>query len=201
MADERRGELLEIGRAVLHHEGAAVAAVGDALGDDFVAAAEVLLACQGRVVCLGVGKSGIIARKAAASLASLGTPALFVHAAEAVHGDLGMICRGDVVIALSHSGATAEVVAVLPSLRALEVPIVAVTDRLGSPLAEAAQVVLCPGVSEEADHLRLAPTSSTTAALALVDALAVTVARARGFDREDFARTHPGGSLGRALRG
>ena len=194
-----RRSMIEAGKEVAAREAVVAAEVAGLIGDDFGRAAELLLACRGRVVCAGLGKSGIIARKLAASLSSLGTPALFVHAAEALHGDLGMVAPGDVAVLLSHSGATPEVCALLEPLRELGTPIVALTDHLDSPLGRGADVVLCPGVTEEADHLGLAPTASTTAALVMTDALAVAVARERGFTAEHFARTHPGGSLGRDL--
>jgi arabinose-5-phosphate isomerase len=191
--------ILGTARSVVQREAAVVSRLVDHLDSDFLAAAHLLLDCTGRVVCCGVGKSGIVARKLAASLASLGTPAFFLHAAEAMHGDLGMVTSDDVVVLFSHSGTTAEVVAVLRPLQRLGVPIIGVTDRPESTLAQSATLTLCPGANEEADHLGLAPTASTTAALVLSDALAVSVAAARGFSREDFARTHPGGALGERL--
>jgi len=191
--------VISAGRSVVLHEGRAVAQLTERLGDEFGAAGEIILAARGRVACIGLGKSGIIARKFTATLASLGTPALFIHATEALHGDLGMITRDDVVIVLSHSGSTPEILAILSPLAELSVPIIAITDHADSPLARAADCVLCPNVMEEADHLGLAPTTSTTAALVLTDALAVAVARVRGFTRADFLRTHPGG-LGRKFR-
>lgn len=199
--DPLRRSLIEAGRVVAAREAEVAAGVAERIDDSFGRAAELLLACRGRVVCVGLGKSGIIARKLAASLSSLGTPAVFVHAAEALHGDLGMVAPGDLAVLFSHSGASPEVCALLEPLRELGTPIVALTDHLDSPLARGADVVLCPGVTEEADHLGLAPTASTTAALVMTDALAVAVARERGFTREHFARTHPGGSLGQALSG
>lgn len=186
-------------RDVVQREADVVKQLSERVDDGFVRAAELVLGCSGRVVCCGVGKSGIIARKLAASLSSLGTPALFLHAAEAMHGDLGVVTRDDVAVLFSHSGTTAEIVAVLEPLSALGIAIVAVTDHPESALATGADVVVCPGAVEEADHLGLAPTASTTAALVLCDALAVSVAVVRGFDRDDFARTHPGGALGRRL--
>ena len=194
-----RAALLDAARRVVQREAAAVAALEQQLDEGFVVACELVLSCRGRVVCAGVGKSGIVARKLAASFASLGTPALFVHAAEALHGDLGMITGSDVVVLFSHSGTTPEVLAMLPSLARMAVPVIAVTDDRASPLAAAAAVTVDPGCREEADHLGLAPTASTTAALVLADALAVAVAQVSGFTAEDFARTHPGGALGTAL--
>lgn len=192
--------MMRAGRAVILNESHAVAELGDNLGEEFGIAGEMILAARGRIACIGVGKSGIIAHKFAATLSSLGTPAFFIHATDAVHGDLGMITRDDIVIVLSHSGSTPEIVALLGPLADLCVPIVAITDHTDSPLARAAACVLCPNVTEEADHLGLAPTSSTTATLVLADALAVAVAQVRGFSLDDFARTHPGGNLGREAR-
>lgn len=191
--------ILDTARSVVEREARVVTRLGERLDAEFVAAADLLLRCTGRVVCCGVGKSGIIARKLAASLASLGTPAFFLHAAEAMHGDLGMVTRDDAVVLFSHSGTTQEIVRLLDPLSQLGVPVIGVTDRPDSTLGRAATVTLCPGADQEADHLGLAPTASTTAALVLSDALAVAVAVARGFGRDDFARTHPGGALGEQL--
>jgi arabinose-5-phosphate isomerase len=165
----------------------------------FNQACELILSCAGRVVVMGMGKSGHIARKIAATMASTGTPALFVHPAEAAHGDLGMITRQDVVLALSNSGESDEVLAILPSLKRLAIPIVSMTGNPQSTLAQQSQVHLDAAVSEEACPLNLAPTASTTVALALGDALAVALLEARGFQADDFALSHPGGSLGRKL--
>lgn len=186
-------------RRVLLEEAQAVAALEQRLDESFASACRLMLGCTGRVVVIGMGKSGHVARKIAATLASTGTPAFFVHPAEAVHGDLGMITRQDVVLALSHSGESDEVLALLPSLKRLAVPIVAMTGSPRSSLGEAAVVVLDAAVGQEACPLNLAPTSSTTAAMALGDALAVALLEARGFRPEDFALSHPGGSLGRRL--
>lgn len=199
MGHEPDPRILETAHAVVEREARVVAALSERLDDAFVEAAELLLHCKGRVVCCGIGKSGLIARKLAASLSSLGTPAFFLHAAEAMHGDLGMVTRDDVVVAFSHSGTTQEIVAVMTPLLELGVPVIGVTDGRDSTLAQMATCIMCPGADEEADHLGLAPTASTTAALVLSDALAVAVAAARGFGHEDFARTHPGGALGRRL--
>ncbi|MDR1529614.1 MAG: KpsF/GutQ family sugar-phosphate isomerase [Burkholderiales bacterium] len=158
-----------------------------------------VLACRGRVVVTGIGKSGHVARKIAATLASTGTPAFFVHPSEASHGDLGMIQAHDVVIALSYSGETDELIALVPHLKREGVPLIVITGNLYSTLAEAADIALDAAVASEACPLGLAPTTSTTAALALGDALAVVLLDARGFSAEDFARSHPGGSLGRRL--
>lgn len=170
-----------------------------AAGDALVKAVSIMLACQGRVVVMGMGKSGHIGRKIAATLASTGTPAMFVHPAEAHHGDLGMVTPGDVVLALSNSGESEELTGLLPVLKRQGVPLVAITGRADSSLARHADVVLDSAVSQEACPLNLAPTASTTAQLALGDALAVVLLDARGFKAEDFARSHPGGSLGRRL--
>ena len=174
-------------------------ALGARAGDEFVQAVALMLACQGRVVVMGMGKSGHIGRKIAATLASTGTPALFVHPAEASHGDLGMIQPADLVLAISNSGESEELVAILPVLSRLGVALVAITGGLQSTLAKQAHVVLDSSVAREACPLNLAPTASTTAQLALGDALAVVLLDARGFKEEDFARSHPGGALGRKL--
>jgi arabinose-5-phosphate isomerase len=165
----------------------------------FASAVECLLSCGGRVVVTGMGKSGLVARKIAATLSSTGTPALFLHPAEAVHGDLGMIVRGDVVIALSLSGETEEIIELLATMKRLAVKLVAMTGELRSTLAQAADVALDCSVAKEACSLGLAPTASTTTMLALGDALALTLAEKRGFKEEDFADLHPGGKLGKRL--
>ncbi|QLG87032.1 KpsF/GutQ family sugar-phosphate isomerase [Chitinibacter bivalviorum] len=187
-------------RRVLAMEAAAIEAIGARLDDGlFEQACQLVLACQGRVVVMGMGKSGHIARKIAATMASTGTPAIFVHPGEAAHGDLGMITRQDMVLILSNSGESDEVLAILPSLKRLAVPIISMTGAPQSTLAQEANVHLDAGVAEEACPLNLAPTASTTAALALGDALAVALLEARGFQADDFALSHPGGSLGRRL--
>jgi arabinose-5-phosphate isomerase len=168
-------------------------------GEGFARAVRAMLECRGRVVVMGMGKSGHVGRKIAATLASTGTPALFVHPAEASHGDLGMVMAGDVVIAISHSGESDELAAILPALRRIGVALVAITGQPGSMLARHADFVLSSAVEEEACPLNLAPTASTAAQMALGDALAVALLDARGFREEDFARSHPGGSLGRKL--
>ncbi|XKH61227.1 KpsF/GutQ family sugar-phosphate isomerase [Halomonas sediminis] len=180
-------------------EQAAIGALIGKLGTGFDQACQLILACTGRVVVTGMGKSGHIAGKIAATLASTGTPAFFVHPGEASHGDLGMITRGDVVLALSNSGETSEVTALLPLLKRMGAPLISMTGRPGSTLARHADAHLDSGVEREACPLDLAPTSSTTAALALGDALAVALLEARGFTAEDFALSHPGGSLGKRL--
>ncbi len=191
--------LIRLGQEALVTEAAAIAAVSDRLGTDFVRACRVCLAARGRVVVIGMGKSGHVGRKIAATLASTGTPAFFVHPAEAQHGDIGMITHDDVVLLLSNSGETNEVLAVLPVLKRLGIPLVALTGNAQSSLAQAADVHIDVSVPAEACPLNLAPTASTTAALATGDALAVALLHLRGFTEADFARSHPGGSLGRRL--
>ncbi len=180
-------------------EAAALRAMSARQGQGFTDAVQAMLACGGRVVVMGMGKSGHVGRKIAATLASTGTPALFVHPAEASHGDLGMVTPGDVVLAISNSGENDELVALLPPLRRLGVILVAMTGRPDSALAAHADIVLSSAVDQEACPLNLAPTASTTAQMALGDALAVALLDARGFGEEDFARSHPGGALGRKL--
>lgn len=190
---------LALARETLDIEARAVMAVGDRLGASFAQAVLLLLACKGRVVVMGMGKSGHIGRKISATLASTGTPAMFVHPAEASHGDLGMITAGDAVLAISNSGESDELTAILPLIKRMEVPLVAITGRADSTLGRHADVVLDAAVDKEACPHNLAPTASTTAQLALGDALAVALLDARGFKPDDFARSHPGGSLGRKL--
>jgi len=193
---------LALGRDVLATEAAAIRALQGRLGASFLAAVGALLACRGRVVVIGIGKSGHIARKIAATMASTGTPAFFVHAAEASHGDVGMITSDDVVLLVSNSGETDELISLLPylmNLRRQGAQLIALTGNEHSSLAQAADTHLDASVDAEACPLGLAPTASTTAALALGDALALTLLDARGFSVEDFARSHPGGSLGRRL--
>ena len=190
-----------VGRArrVLSIESAAVAALESRIGEDFIAACRLIRNCTGRVVVTGMGKSGHIGDKIAATFASTGTPAFFLHAAEASHGDVGMITHADVIVALSNSGETAELIAILPVIKRLDVGLIALTGRPQSTLGRAATVVLDVSVAQEACPLNLAPTASTTATLAMGDALAVALLEARGFTEEDFARSHPGGTLGRRL--
>lgn len=192
-------DIKALGRAVIETEAAAVSALAERIDDAFVAACRYLLACEGRIVVLGMGKSGHIGGKIAATLASTGSPAFFVHPGEASHGDLGMITRRDVVLALSNSGETAELLMLLPLLRRLGVPLISLTGRPRSTLAEEADVHLDVSVVSEACPLGLAPTASTTATLAMGDALAIALLESRGFTAEDFARSHPAGSLGRRL--
>jgi arabinose-5-phosphate isomerase len=190
---------LALARDVLATEAAAIAGLVERLGEPFVAAVALMFNCRGRVVVSGIGKSGHIARKLAATLASTGTPAFFVHPAEASHGDLGMITPDDVVLMLSNSGETDELVLLTPHLKRQGAAIIALTGNDVSSLAQSADVHLDAAVDAEACPLGLAPTASTTAALALGDALALALLDARGFSVEDFARAHPGGSLGRRL--
>jgi len=190
---------LALAREVLTTEAAAITALSTRIGAAFVAAVELILHCQGRVVVCGVGKSGHIGRKLAATLASTGTPAFFVHPTDASHGDLGMITQDDVVIMLSNSGETDELVTLTPHLKREGARLVALTGNEQSSLAQAADIHLDAAVDTEACPLGLAPTASTTAALALGDALALALLDARGFSTEDFARSHPGGTLGRRL--
>jgi arabinose-5-phosphate isomerase len=192
-------QLLARGRRVLETEVAAVTALQSRLDGGFVTACTLLHDCKGRVVVTGMGKSGHIGNKIAATLASTGTPAFFLHPAEASHGDIGMITHDDVVIAISNSGETHELLTILPVIKRLGVPLVAMTGRPQSTLGKAAAAVLDVSVAEEACPHNLAPTASTTATLAMGDALAVAVLEARGFSEHDFARSHPGGSLGRRL--
>lgn len=191
--------LLAAGRRALRIEATAVESLLERLDARFAAACRLCLACTGRVVVTGMGKSGHVGGKMAATLASTGSPSFFLHPAEASHGDLGMIIRGDVVVAISNSGETPEVVTLLPHLSRLGVPLIAMTGNGDSTLARAAAVVLDISVPEEACPLNLAPTASTTVTLAMGDALAVAILEARGFTEQDFARSHPGGALGRRL--
>lgn len=190
---------LSLAREVLHLEAGEIVALADRLDYSFIEAVSLILKCQGRVVVSGMGKSGHVGGKIASTLASTGSPAFFMHPAEASHGDLGMITAGDVVIALSNSGESDEMLAIVPPLKRLGAKIIAITGNDASSLAKAADVHLSAHVSKEACPLGLAPTSSTTVALALGDALALCVLDQRDFTAEDFARSHPGGSLGRRL--
>ena len=191
--------LLETGRRVLRQEGEELLRAAGRVGDEMVEAARRIAACDGRLVVSGLGKSGLIGRKIAATFASLGTPSFFLHATEGSHGDLGMVCRGDVGLFLSNSGETREVLELLPFFRRIGAPIIAMTGKESSRLAQEADVVLLAAVEREADPLNLAPTSSTTLQLALGDALAGMVTELRGLCQEDFALFHPGGALGRKL--
>jgi arabinose-5-phosphate isomerase len=191
--------LIAAGRRALEIEGRAIAALAPRLDATFARACSICLGSRGRVIVTGMGKSGHIGGKIAATLASTGTPAFFMHAAEASHGDIGMITRDDVLLALSNSGETAEVLLLIPHASRLGVPIIAITGNPRSSLARAASAHLDVSVAEEACPLNLAPTASTTATLAIGDALAVALLEARGFTPQDFARSHPGGALGRKL--
>jgi arabinose-5-phosphate isomerase len=191
--------ILERARQVLKIEADAVAALIPRLGEEFTRAVEILYECQGRVVLTGMGKSGFIAKKIAATLTSTGTPAFYLHPAEGVHGDLGMIVRGDVVIAVSNSGNTTEITEILPALKRFGVKLIALVGNAQSALAKESDVALDVSVDEEACSLNLTPTASTTAALAMGDAVAVALFEKRGFKAEDFANIHPGGRLGRRL--
>ena len=190
---------IELGLAVLKTEAEAISALGARLDQKFYDACDLILKCEGRIVVTGMGKSGHIGNKIAATLASTGTPSFFMHSGEASHGDLGMITEQDLVIALSNSGETSEITLLLPLLKRLGIPLIALTGNPASSLARSADIHLDVSVSKEACPLGLAPTSSTTATLAMGDALAVAVLEARGFTEQDFALSHPGGHLGRRL--
>ncbi len=192
-------QALALAHATFDIEAAAVLGLKNRVGPEFARAVQMVLSCKGRVVVMGMGKSGHIGRKIAATLASTGTPAMFVHPAEASHGDLGMITAADVLFAISNSGEVQELTSILPVVKRLGVPLLAMTGATQSSLARHADIVLDSSVEKEACPLNLAPTASTTAQLALGDALAVALLDARGFKEEDFARSHPGGALGRKL--
>jgi arabinose-5-phosphate isomerase len=192
-------QLIARGRRVLNTEAEAVAALEHRLDESFARACDLLLACAGRIVVTGMGKSGHVGAKIAATLASTGSPAFFLHPAEAIHGDVGMITAKDVVLAISNSGETDELLTILPIIKRLDVPLIALSGKVGSTLSRYATVALDVSVPAEACPLNLAPTASTTATLAMGDALAIAVLEARGFTADDFARSHPGGSLGRRL--
>lgn len=196
---EQAAKAVALARKTFDIEAAAVLGLSHRVGAEFAAAVALMLVCRGRVVVMGMGKSGHIGRKIAATLASTGTPAMFVHPGEASHGDLGMIKSDDVLLAISNSGESEELTAILPMLHRQGVPLVAMTGSSASTLARHARITLDSSVSQEACPLNLAPTASTTAQLALGDALAVALLDARGFREEDFARSHPGGALGRKL--
>ncbi|MGI5838213.1 MAG: KpsF/GutQ family sugar-phosphate isomerase [bacterium] len=191
--------ILAQGKMVLTAEADALQDLAANLTGDFAAAVRLLSECRGKVAVTGIGKSGHIGKKIAASLASTGTPSFFLHAAESLHGDLGMLTSDDVVIAVSHSGETPEMLRMLPYLADTGIPLISLTGKTGSSLGRACRVNLVTGVREEADPLGLAPTCSTTAALALGDALVVAVSVRKGFTREEFAFRHPGGTLGQLL--
>ena len=199
MTSQQQSSFIESAKRVVAIEQAAIAALGERFDERFVKACELLKNCEGKVVVSGMGKSGHVGNKIAATLASTGTPAMFVHPGEASHGDMGMITARDAVLALSNSGNTTEVVTLLPLLKRLAIPLIAMTGNPQSELARSADAHLDASVSEEACPLGLAPTSSTTVSLVLGDALAIALLEARGFTAEDFAFSHPGGALGRKL--
>lgn len=192
--------VLEFGRAILHDEARALDALADALGEQFEQAIRLILSCRGKLIVSGLGKSGHVGRKIAATFASTGTTAAFLHLAEAIHGDLGMAAKGDVALLISQSGETAELEAVIDHFQHAQIPIIAITGHAGTMLAEAATTALVLPHWPEVGPESVAPTTSTTMSLALGDALAMTVMRQRGFTRSDFGRLHPGGSLGARLR-
>ena len=192
--------LLEQARQVFDLESAAVAQLSTRLDANFERAVQLVLGCQGRVVVTGVGKSGAIGRKIASTFASTGTPSLFLHAAEGLHGDLGMVAPGDVLVAISYGGRTLDLLSILAVVRDMEVPIIAITGKRDSRLATESDIVLNVGVEREACPLNLAPTCSTTASLAMGDALAICAMTARGWSHDDFARFHPGGTLGKSSK-
>ncbi len=193
-------EIIEYGRKIIEEEIEGLESLKEGLDENFAKAVELLLSCKGKVILTGIGKSGHIARKIASTLSSTGTPAHFLHPSEALHGDLGVIDKGDVVIAISNSGQSAEVLQLLPYIKMLGVPLIAITNRPDSDLAKYSDVHLFLNVEKEACPLRLAPTTSSTASLVLGDALAMTLLILKGFTKEDFALRHPAGALGRKLR-
>ncbi len=204
MGDERSkrvgvAELLERAKSVLRIEAKAIETLMNRLGSDFCKAVDLLYGCQGKVVVTGVGKSGLICQKIAATFASTGTPAIFLHPVEGFHGDLGVLTRQDVVIAISNSGETEEVNRLLPIITRMDIPLIVITGKPSSTLGKHGDVIIDAGVKEEACPMNLVPTASTTATLAVGDALAVTLLEKRGFKEEDFALLHPGGVLGRRL--
>lgn len=192
-------EILRQAREVIQIEVEAVQGLLDRLDDNFVRVVETLLSCQGRVVVTGIGKSGLVGRKIAATLTSTGTPAVFLHPVEGLHGDLGMVTPKDIILAISHSGETAEIINLLPSIQKIGAKVIGLTGALESTLAQHSYLTIDAGVEREACPLGLAPTSSTTVALVVGDALAVALMRQRKFDEKDFARFHPGGTLGERL--
>ena len=191
--------IIEQAKRVLMIESKAIEALVDRIGEDFVQAVELIYKCSGRVVVTGMGKSGIIGKKIASTLASVGTPALFLHPAEGVHGDLGMVTKGDVIICLSNSGETEELLKLLPFVKRFNVRLIAITGNINSTLAKNSDVVLDASVDEEACPWDIVPTASTTASLAMGDALCIALLDKRGFKKEDFALFHPAGSLGKSL--
>lgn len=192
-------KIRDIARAVIEIEAKMINSLSDRIDDSFAEACRLLLACEGKVILMGMGKSGHIANKIAATFASTGTPSFFIHPGEAKHGDFGMITNKDAVILISNSGETEEILCILPFIKSLNIPMIALTGKPQSTLAKAATIHIDVSVTQEACPLGLAPTSSTTAALVMGDALAITLLKNRGFTAEDFARSHPGGTLGRRL--
>ena len=192
-------DIIGIGRGVLANEAEAVATLQSRIGTEFREAVELLYASRGRVIVFGMGKSGQIARKIAATLTSTGTPALYIHPGDGIHGDLGMLSAGDVVLVVSNSGETEEILKMLPTVKVLQIPVVAILGRVASSLGRRASIVLDASVEREACPMDLAPTTSTTAALAMGDALAMALLELRDFKPEDFALFHPGGALGKKL--
>ena len=197
--EEKKFDFISIGKKVLDIESTAIAKLKDQLDNNFDIACQLCLDCNGKIIVMGMGKSGHIADKLAATLASTGTPSFFVHPGEASHGDLGMISKSDVVIALSNSGKTEEIVGLLPILKNMGIKIIAMTGDGNSKIATASDIHIDVGVKEEACPMNLSPTASTTAALAMGDAIAVALLEKRGFSIEDFAKSHPGGSIGKKL--
>ncbi|MFN7097837.1 MAG: SIS domain-containing protein, partial [Gammaproteobacteria bacterium] len=199
LSNDNINRFCDLGKEVIRIEADAIAALSDRIGENFAQACQYLLTCEGRIVVLGMGKSGHIGSKIAATLASTGSPAFFVHPGEASHGDMGMITQNDVVLALSYSGETNEIVFILPLIKRLGIPLITITGNPQSTIAQAASINLDVSVKQEACPLGLAPTSSTSATLTMGDALAIALLQARGFTAEDFALAHPGGSLGKRL--
>ncbi len=195
----KQKKILNLARRVIDTEVSSIINARKFLGNNFVEAIRILMLCTGKVIVTGVGKSGIIGRKISATLASTGTPSTFLHPADAVHGDLGMVCKNDVVIAISNSGETEEIIRILPSLKKIGVPVISITSDSESSLGLQSTVVISTGSINEADPFSLVPTSSTTTALVLGDAIAITLLSVKGFQKEDYAFYHPGGNLGRRL--
>lgn len=198
-ASPAKNKDIELAREVMRTEAQAIMSVMDRLGDSFQRAVEMILGCRGKVVLVGLGKSGLVCKKIASTLISTGTPAFFLHPVEGIHGELGMLAEGDMVIALSNSGHSEEILEILPVIRGMNIPVIALTGKVNSALARQSDLIIDLSVEEEACPMGLVPTSSTAAAMAVGDALAVVLYTRRGFRAEDFALIHPGGSLGRRL--
>ncbi|WP_315115831.1 SIS domain-containing protein [uncultured Clostridium sp.] len=192
-------DILEIGKEVIEEEIKTIEKVKEELDENFVIAVEIIMQCKGKVIFTGLGKSGHIGKKLAATFASTGTPSFFVHATEALHGDLGMITKDDVVIAISNSGETKEIIEIIPSLKIIGAKIISMTANENSSLAKKSHIHIKVKAEKEADHLNIAPTASTTSVLAVGDAIGVTLSILKGFKKENFAVFHPGGSLGKML--